>query len=254
MHRCEGFTLLEAIIVMAILSIMMGGAMYVLLNGQQTFDEGSMTTFMESQATWMIDKMKDDISEGKVITSLGGWNYYFPCPNNSYSTLILQVPVAVGGNYWDPATGAVYWGADGQQGVASYYYLSLDVWPPVTLTESTDKKDWNQDGDLNDSFYLYNLYVYVFDPITWAFIRWNKVMSDIMISTNPWGYGDVDGDGTNDPIFTLLDKDGDIITEPDDVPSGNRIRLNFWLGGKLGAKGNPILVNTKTDIFLMNPQ
>jgi len=242
--------MLEVIIVMAIVAILMGGTMYILLNSQQNFDEGATTTFLESQATRAIDSMKDTISESKVITSLWGWDYYFPCSNTSYTLMILQVPVLVGGSYWDPATGAIYWGADGQQDAILYYYFSSTRW----VNEAVDRKDYNQDGDLNDSFTFGDIYLWVHNPITFAFIRWDKVMSDIMISNNPWGYGDINGDGTNDRLFTLFDKNGNIITEPGDVPSGKRIRLNYWFGGKLGAKGNPILVNSKTDIVLMNPQ
>jgi prepilin-type N-terminal cleavage/methylation domain-containing protein len=249
-RKRNGFTLLEVTIVMALLVVMIGGAMSVMFSAQRTFDEGAMTNFLESQASHAVDILKDDISEGKVITSLWGWNYFFPCPNNSHSIMILQVPVEVGGSYWNPATGAVYWGADGQQDAISYYYISPTLW----INEVNDKKDYNQDGDLNDSFSVCDMFVWVYNPTTGVFIRWEKLMSNIMISNNPWGYGDIDADGANDPIFTFLDKDGTVITEPGDTPSGCRLRLNFWLGGKLGANGNPILVNSKTEIILKNPQ
>lgn len=245
-----GFTLLEVVIVMGILIIMIGGAMSVMFSAQQTFDEASMTSYLESQATHAVDLLKDDIAECKVITSLWGWNYYFPCPNNSYTIMVLQVPVISGTSYWNPATGAVYWGADGQQDAISYYYFSGTRW----LSEFNDQKDYNQDGDLSDFFTICDMWVWVYNPVTGAFIRWEKLMSNIMISNSPWGYGDVDGDGVNDPIFTLLDKDGNVITEPDDAPSACRLRLNFWVGGKLGANGNPILVNATTEVNMVNPQ
>jgi len=86
---------------MSILTVMIGGAMYVLFSGQQTFDEGSMTSFLESQASRLIDVMKDDFSECLVIT---------PTPSVDYTSLSIKVPISSTGSYWNTATGAIYWG------------------------------------------------------------------------------------------------------------------------------------------------
>ncbi|MBI5778261.1 MAG: prepilin-type N-terminal cleavage/methylation domain-containing protein [Planctomycetes bacterium] len=266
MHRCEGFTLVEVIIVMSILTVMIGGAMYVLFSGQEIFDEGSTTSFLESQAARLIDKIKDDISEGLVITTsktinpmFGDWEI-FPCITTSYVSLAIRVPVQVGGNYWDPATGAVYWGAyDSINTPQQNYFVWYTFWLRTPLNESIDRKDYNQDGDLNDTFFLCDLYETLYTE-WWGWPanpRWNCIMSNIIITwwpdPKPY-YGDINGDGIDDPVFTLLDKDGNVIQDLATTGSAKRLRLNFWLGGKLGAKGNPILVNTKTEITLINPQ
>jgi len=47
-HRSAGLTLLEVVIVMAVLIIIIGGVTYIIMGGQQTFDEGTMTSFLES--------------------------------------------------------------------------------------------------------------------------------------------------------------------------------------------------------------
>ena len=227
-----GFTLLEVIIVMSIMVMMIGGATYVIFNAQETFDEGSMTSFLESQATRLIDVMKDDISECLVMT---------PTPTVTCTSLSIKVPVLVSGNYWNPATGAVYWGANDTLG----WHIKYDFSVVRTISEATDSKDYNRDNDISDSFNIGEIvkYVYSADSEIAANLQETvKLCNDIM-------YGDINNDGANDPIFTLRDKDGNIVTS-----GGNRVRINIWLGGKLGAKQNPIIINTTTTILLMNPQ
>ena len=230
----SGFTLLEVIIVMSILTVMIGGAMTIIFSAQQSFDEGSMTSFLESQATRVIDVMKDDISECLVMT---------PTPAVTCTSLSIKVPVLVSGNYWNPATGAVYWGANANQG----WHITYKFVPTGVLNEAvaTDRKDYNKDKDITDSFDIGEIvkYVYSADSEIAANLQETvKLCNDIM-------YGDINNDGANDPIFTLRDKDDSIVTS-----GGIGVVINFWLGGKLGAKQNPIIVNTTTTILLMNPQ
>lgn len=240
----RGFTLLEVIIVMSILIVMIGGTMYVLFSGQESFDEGSMTSFLESQAARVIDVMKDDISECLVITASA------PTTANNYASLTIQVPVLVGGNYWNPATGAVYWGANGNQNWHITYKFEPDPLR-TNVSEATDSKDYNRDGDITDSFDIGEIvkYVYSADSEIAANLQETvKLCNDVItVATNR--YLDINEDGNDDRIFTLCDKNGQPVTS-----NGIGVILNFWLGGKLGAKQNPIIVNTTTAIMLINPQ
>ena len=242
-----GFTLLEVIIVMSILTIIIGGAMYVLFSGQETFDEGSMTAFLESQATRLIDVMKDDISEGLVITSTG--SRLAPCIDNGYTAISIQVPVLVSGNYWNSA-GDVYWGAYDNNNTAQLnWYITYSFYPDplrTNVSEATDRKDYNRDGDIDDSFDIGEMVKDVYNAAG-VLQQSVKLCNDIMTVAGT-RYADIKT-GADGHIFTLLDKSGNIVTS-----GGNRVRINIWLGGKLGAKQNPIIINTTTDIALMNPQ
>jgi len=214
--------------------------MYVLFSGQETFDEGSMTSFLESQAARLIDVMKDDISECLVITASA------PTTANNYASLTLKVPVLFGGNYWDPATGAVYWGAEGNQGWYITYSFSVDV-DRTAVSEATDSKDYNRDGDISDSFDIGWMVKEVYND-TGVLQQSVKLCNDI-ITVAGIRYADINEDGNDDRIFTLCDKNGQPVTS-----GGVGAIINVWLGGKLGAQQNPIIVNTTTAIMLMNPQ
>ncbi|MEW6026136.1 MAG: type II secretion system protein [Planctomycetota bacterium] len=239
----NGFTLLELIIVMSILIVMIGGAMYVIFSGQEAFDEGSITSFLESQAARLIDAVKDDIAECLVITGTS-----VPTTSNNYASLTIKVPVLVSGAYWNTATGAVNWGAyDSSGNPQPNWYIKYSFSYTKTLSEAADGLDYNKDGDLTDSFDIGEMVKDVYN--TTDVLQYSvKLCNDIMtVATNR--YLDVDGNGDNDPIFVYCDKDGESVTS-----NGIGVILNFWLGGKLGAKRNPILVNTSTAIMLINPQ
>jgi prepilin-type N-terminal cleavage/methylation domain-containing protein len=232
-----GFTLLEVIIVMFILTIMLGGAMYIILSGQDTFDEGSMTSFLESQASRLMDVLKDDISEGLIITAS------VPAIANSYASLTLQVPVLVGGSYWNPVTGAVNWGAEGNQD----WYITYAFSYVRTISEAADGLDYNRDGDISDSFDIGDLVKEIYNP-GGVLQQSVKLCSDIMTVAGT-RYADINNDGNQDRIFTYCNKNGQPVSS-----GGIGVIVNIWLGGKLGGKRNPIIVNTNMAMMLMNPQ
>jgi len=212
--------------------------MYVMFSAQQTFDEGSMTSFLESQANRVIDVLKDDINECLVITGTS-----VPTTANNYASLTIKVPVLVGGNYWNPVTGDVYWGAEGTQGWYTTYSFSF----VRTISEATDRMDYNRDGDIIDSFDIGEMVKGVYNAAG-VIQQSTKLCNDIItVATNR--YLDVDGDGNNDRIFTYCNKNGQPVAS-----GGIGVIINIWLGGKLGAQRNPIIVNTTTAIVLMNPQ
>lgn len=231
-----GFTLLEVIIVMFILTIMLGGAMYIIFSGQEVFDEGSMTSFLESQASRLMDAIKDDISEGLVITAS------VPTTSNNYASLTLKVPVLVSGSYWDAVTGVVNWGAEGNVN----WYITYAFSYVMTISEAADGLDYNQDGDLADSFDIGDLVKEVYNG-GGNLIQSVKMCSDI-ITVAGTRYADINNDGNADRIFTYCNKQGPVAS------NGIGVIVNIWLGGKLGAKRNPILVNTNMAMMLMNPQ
>ncbi|MBI5777971.1 MAG: prepilin-type N-terminal cleavage/methylation domain-containing protein [Planctomycetes bacterium] len=243
-----GFSLLEIVIVVAILVAVIGGAIYVLSSGQQAFDEGAMTSFLESQAGRVIDVMRDDIGECLVITAGA------PATANNYASLTIQVPIRSGGNYLNPTTGAVYWGAyDSNNNPQSNWHITYRFEPDPAksglnaLNENTDRKDYNQDGDISDSFDIGRMIKEVYDSS--AVLRHSTELCNDIITVAGTRYEDINNDGNADRIFTLCDKNGQPVTG-----GGTGVRINIWLGGKLGAKQNPIIVNANTVILLVNPQ
>jgi prepilin-type N-terminal cleavage/methylation domain-containing protein len=238
----KGFTLIEVMIVATILTGLLIGAMYVIVSSQDIFNEGTMESYLESEGARLIDLIKDDLNECKVITA------NMPAPANNYTSIRIQVPVKVGGNYWDPATGAIYWGANDNQ---NWYivYSFVPITPTPNLVEATTKLDYNGDKDITDSFDIGDLWKYVYNSTNALQEQVNLGGNIITVATTR--YLDINNDGVIDPIFSLRDKSNNLVTGGS---TGNRVRLNFWLGGVLGAKRNPIIVNCTADIVLLNPQ
>ena len=247
-HRSAGLTLVEVVIVMAVLIIIIGGGTYIIMGGQQTFDEGTMTSFLESQATRLIDSIKDDIGECLVITASA------PASANNYASLTIQVPVLSGGSYFNPVTGSVYWGAcDNDNNPQQNWYITYRFEPDPArsglnaLDENTDRNDYNRDGDISDSFDIGRMIKEVYDSS--GVLRQSTGICNDVITVAGTRYADINNDGADDRIFTLADKKGRPVTS-----GGTAVIINIWLGGKLGAKRHPIIVNTNTTILLMNPQ
>ncbi|MFH0889124.1 MAG: prepilin-type N-terminal cleavage/methylation domain-containing protein [Planctomycetota bacterium] len=237
-----GFTLIELMIVVTILTGMLVGAMYVIISSQNIYTEGAMESYLESEGMRLTDIIKEDINECFVITGS------MPTTSNNYATLTLKVPVKVGGNYWDPATGAIYWGANDNQN----WYIIYDFVPnnpTPNLVEATTHLDYNGDGDIIDSFDTGNLWKYVYNAGGVLQEQVNLGGNIITVATNR--YLDINNDGANDPIFSLRDKNNNLVTSGS---NGNRVRINLWFGGVLGAGQKPIIVDCKTDVVLLNPQ
>jgi prepilin-type N-terminal cleavage/methylation domain-containing protein len=190
MHTREGFTLLEVIIVMSIFVVIIGAAMYFVLSGQQTFDEGLMTSFLESQATRLTDSMKDDISECLVITASA------PATANDYASLTIQVPVRSGGSYLNPDTGAVYWGAyDNNNNPQQNWQITYRFEPDPArsglnaLNENADRMDYNRDGDIADAFDVGRIVKEVYDSS--AVLQYSTGICNDIITVAGTRYADI---------------------------------------------------------------
>ena len=239
--RVTGFTLIEVMIVTTILGGILMGTIYVIMNAQDIFNQGAMQSHLESEGARLIDLIQEDINECQVaIASM-------PNASNNFTTLTIKVPVKVGGNYWNPATGVIYWGAEGNQN----WYITYSFVLANTLNEATTKLDYNGDRDITDSFDIGNLWKYVYNASGTLQQQVNLGGNIITVATNR--YFNINtgiNDGGNDPIFSIRDKYNNLVTSGS---SGNRVRINLWFSG-LGAKRLPIIVNCKTDVVLFNPQ
>ncbi|MFH1230350.1 MAG: prepilin-type N-terminal cleavage/methylation domain-containing protein [Planctomycetota bacterium] len=238
-HLQKGFTLIELMIVTTILTGMLVGAMYVIISSQDIFNQGTMESYLESEGARLTDIIKEDINECQVITGS------MPAVSNNFTTLTIKVPVNVGGNYWNPTTGAIYWGANDNQN----WYITYSFVISTTLVEATTRLDYNGDGDITDSFDIGNIWKIVYNAGGVLQEQVNLGGNIITVATNR--YFDINNDGENDPIFSIWNKTNGLVTSGS---TGNRVRINLWLGGVLGARQKPIIVNCKTDVVLLNPQ
>ncbi|MBI4712163.1 MAG: hypothetical protein HY762_02485 [Planctomycetes bacterium] len=234
-----GTTLLELMIATVILLIILGAIFAILISANDAFTTGTINNDLARDALLTINNLTDNIPECDIRN-----------PSTYTTSLEIVVPVSnATAAYWSDA-GAINWGAVnpnnniGITGAYIKYYFEQYAGPPNepagTLNESDNPgTDWNRDRDVNDSFLFGKMVEVIIDPASAPVTKSHRVLCHNVLLTNPAG-GDIDNDGSNDPIFTTIGVD-------------NTININLWLGGKLGAQQIPVIVNERTRIMLLNP-
>ncbi|MFH1226504.1 MAG: prepilin-type N-terminal cleavage/methylation domain-containing protein [Planctomycetota bacterium] len=246
----KGFTLLELVISMSMFVVVAAVVAVIQLTAQDTFNQGTVESDLEQAGISAIDIISDNLVDCKIVTAPTA------VAGNEYALLTIQVPV-LGGitptlSYWNDA-GVIYWGANSTQNYKLKYtwVQSQDLIAPYntndTLTEAADHRDWNKDGDMTDTFKLGKLVEIRLDAADAAVFT--RTICAYVMAGNVNKYDDINDDGTTDPMFQFLDAAGTAV-----ATGGNRVRINLWLGGRTGAKQNPIIVNVKREIALLNPQ
>lgn len=254
----QGFTLLEMMIVLAIFSTVMMGAISVLTTGQESYNVGAIKTGLENDALRVMDLLTESLPECRIITS--------PQDSNNYTMLAFQVPVVSGTAYWD-SLGSIYWGAADNVGWCMVYVFVADQ----TMNEAADTRDYNEDGDMADIFErgrivlrIYNSTVLDDANIVQEIIMGHNFL--VMLNPDDPNYpvsattdrnGDFNMDGEPDPIFVRIDGNYTPSTVPpygDSPGLGNRIRINLFLVTLYGQAQEAIWTNAKIDVALLNPQ
>ncbi|MEK7448521.1 MAG: type II secretion system protein [Planctomycetota bacterium] len=249
MKKESGMTLMEVMIAAAIFTVMMSGIMYILLSGQDMFNQGSAQSVVETEGLRLLDRVSSDLPECKIITA--------PITNNNHAILTIQIPVISGTSYWS-STGTIYWGADGNQDWTITYQFETDS--TNTRDEIVTQKDYNRDNDINDKFAIGKM-VRIIKNGAGAeqsrttlcaniIVNWNNTsLSPYTPSAVYYGFDlDVNSNGASDPLFQRLNYLGN-----EDSINGTRVKLNFYLS-KLGAKNEPIFINVASEEKLINPQ
>jgi len=244
-----GFTLIEIMIVVILMTVVMGIVVYMIVVAENTVDEATVTVYLESEGNHVMDLMRDKIVECKVISP--------PENANNYMSISFQVPIRVGGNYWNPTSGAINWGAImspveyWEDGYMTYSVITGSVRAGGVETEMINeaalRQDFDRDGNLEDSYYVGDLILDFCDKD--GVIQFSQIMVRNVVP-----YQDTNDDGQNDiKIFALYDNKGDLT---EDKAKANRLGINITLGGLLNASGQqmPMMVSSHTDVFLMNPQ
>ena len=225
------------IIAMAMFVTIAGAILLIQMAAQDAFIQGSAESDVESKGTIMLDELSDKLVDCKIITA--------PITANDYTLLRIQVPVISGTAYWD-SDGNIYWGANNVVGLRLKYYFNTKEFLVESVPLPYTSMDINRDGDLLDSF-RYGSILEVVEDSGGVTQTYRTLCPCVIINDSP-AYGDINGDGVNDPLFQFLDSNGNAVSV-----GGNRIKINAWIG-KLGIRDFPTVANAKREIALLNPQ
>jgi type II secretory pathway pseudopilin PulG len=234
--RKMGSTILEVLIVVSILSLIITSTLYFVITSQRTFDVGTMTSYLESEASRLSDIIKEKLTECKVTVA--------PSTANDFASFSFQVPVLVSGAYWDD-DGNIYWGAeDNQNWSYNFSFVSTRI-----LNETSDLIDYNGDNDIEDFFDVGEIRLSIRDADDndqTTVILCRNVITVAGVGNR---FLDINNDGQNDPLFTMLDSRGRQV-----ITNGERFRINLWLGGLVTSNRETVLVNSITEVVMLNPQ
>lgn len=269
--RCRaGMTLLEVVVASVILSLLVAIALDGIFFAQKTLTWSSFQADLEQRANAELGRITNEMAAAaNVLVSTDGRTVLYQIP--------IDYPPSPDGNDYDGDGTA---DPDGDyvdaSGAIEYGYHTLGAttvgteplgWSVVlqfvangeVLSEVVDQLDYNRDQDFLDSFILGRVDVAVLDAAeTAAFIAAGADSFDITTATvENYQKGvegliqrsdlttDINQDGTNDPIFSLVDLNG--------VPSaaGNRLVATVWLSGK-DPDGHAKIRDVTTTIDLRN--
>ncbi len=219
----NGVTLIEMMIVVTIFSVVVLGTFQVLTSVNDNLAVDIPLGDLENKGRRLVEQMERMIRPSSAtqitVSSTNSWiNFKVPVDHDA------------DGDVLDDSF-AIEWGAF-EEGVPTlsnwtYYYFNVTG----TYFEGTSGNiDLNRDGDKTDQFYMG-------DIIFWTQGGWTRRFGNGMVCVDYLTVnGDVNGDGTPDPIFTL---------------DGNSVTVNLWMA-RVVADNQPILVNTRSTFPLRN--
>jgi len=248
MKMSKGVTLVELMIVVALLSIVAALSMRIIVAAQRTQTQGEILANLEEKGRLFTDKLQEWIPSALILTI-----------SNYHSSLRFQIPVDPDGDgsIINPTSGYIDWGARDANGVDhlnwSYVYKFV---PEVTNEEWVIGVDINEDGDLEDTFLEGRIER---DILNESGIVQQAVVVDRNVVLRKWPpTGAIDwgfrGTPNGDPLFVLKDSIGQEVL----IPGGGGVTLtvNIW-HGQLDISGNfkrYYLKNVKSTMELHNPQ
>jgi prepilin-type N-terminal cleavage/methylation domain-containing protein len=235
----RGFSLLEMMIVIAILALVMFVVSTLLMAATKAYRSSVALQQMNMRCVTALNRITRDLGnahvEGGGLAGTGGTG---ATAGNSYFEIIFQVPVLQddgNGNMlpFDPATWTYYWGADGQLNMHIRYVFDL---PNSTqFDEAVDGIDYNRDGDTADKFrrgrILRQIVSSMIDPDN-NIVSSRPLTGNYIVIREPaeaygtggdnadngpnyqWANGnrksllDGDMDGFDDPMFLIVDDNG----------------------------------------------
>lgn len=256
-RRRRGLTLLEVTISAAILISLILVAIAAMVTGLEAGAEGGRESELAGRGRQTIDRIRFELQYGRILDVA-----------SDHARVRFQIPVDTDGTlgYYHPTTGALTAGFAAEMVFEANQMYREPGGPtiPVAATRipagtpsRTIGANLNGDMDQTDGFALGRLFLSVYADTTFTAPALGEFAVDDQVALRPNGTnwndldGDVDGDGTNDPLFQLLDSAGA------EVPAGAsaaRVRITVW-HMKLDERGDTLLKRrNQDDIRLENSQ
>jgi prepilin-type N-terminal cleavage/methylation domain-containing protein len=233
--RAAGFTLLEMMVVVAILGAVTLAATTYLISASDATSQEMTWSALELPGTRALSQLTGDLTDAVVFE---------PQPvgpgvgiDSSYIQVKHPADWMGGGDLTNEIeAGSVFgvrapWGDE--QGWTEYAFSVEEK-----LSEG-EVGDINRDGDTNDTFVLGKITKMWHGDDTGTERSQNFLHNVVQVETGTGTYGgDVDGDGDNDPIFSMAD--GSIV-----------LSVSLWLYGR-DNRGEPVLHNASSQVAMRN--
>jgi len=212
--RRSGFTLIEIMIVVIVLTLLFLTVMGTFTAGQAACSIGNANLNLQMTSTRCMSEMTRRLRAARILQYddvTGMW-------------LDFQVPVDHDGDgdILDDDN-LVEWGAE--RNVGWYYrYAYVKRGEFDESDQGVDGVDLNRDGDTGDDWSLGSIVEQLYSD-TGILMR-TRWLSPSCVVTTPegWGFGgDVNGDWAPDPLFTRLTREGN--TDP---TAGTNVRVSFF--------------------------
>ncbi len=213
----SGVTLIEVVIVTAVMSIVLAALLGTMVIGQRSVNTGMAIANAISDTERAATDIVNDLAWAKID----------PLPADGMS-VSFQIPVEVDGDVLNGAND-VNWGSyAGLDGKLEFAYVASPK-AEHKASEPVDDRDYNRDGDKADVFYLGRIVRREYDS-TMTLASQRNMTGPIIIS------GDMDDNSSPDPMFYL--RAGSIV-------------IDFWAYIK-DDDGNVLAKHIQTSVVSMN--
>jgi prepilin-type N-terminal cleavage/methylation domain-containing protein len=178
----SGFSLLEVMVVVAIMSLLLLALFTAFVTGQKTVSTGVNIANAVTTGEIVAANVVNDLAWAKVDPLTDG------------TTVTFQIPVEVDGSVLD-GSDDVNWGSRNAKDEKLEYAYVPSPLAEHTANETADDRDYNRDGDKTDVFIRGTIVLREYDAA--MNVKWEKPQTPTVILS-----GDMDNDGNDDPVFS----------------------------------------------------
>jgi hypothetical protein len=287
-RKDAGMSFVEVLIASVIFVVVVSIAMTILHSTSKTAANGSLMTQLEQRSVRTLTFCQDQLSTAAFTyagcpTVLGivpnssntafGYQLCGPAsnvlPSGSAYTMRFGYPDSLTAVFNTNLVCFIRFEADTvlQESSASAFTPAqfADWTTPVlrsypTLGSAATKiidMDLNKNGNRTDTFVRGKIMKYLWDKAAVALVASERLddMVLLRVTSNAAGAfaGDVDGDGTPDPLFTFLTEAGVAITDNASIDSAARVQINLWHaiedenGKSYITRNNKLVIHLRTE-------
>jgi len=252
-RRQRGFSLVEIIMVVAILALVMAAIFSLLLTASKNYQRGMALQDMLVLNDRAMTKMKKELIGARVsstgFSGEGGQDlttdyieFQIPVDLDDGSGQLL--PVSING-----PNVTVNWGAPTRLGNITGYWIRYQFVTIETVSEAAHRIDYNADNDMTDNFLRGRIVRQVFDDeIANAgrnLIEEKVISGDYVFVRDPADGDDGDKAGSDGRMSRLDGRDTDTIDDPlfrvvdsngEPVESGDRIRIDLFMAKRVHGR------------------